>query len=82
MYKVYALYSEIYDKIYIGYTSDLETRIQSHNVLSKKGWTKKYRPWILIYSEEFASKREAMKREQELKTAQGRLFVRNLISKK
>ena len=48
----------------------------------EKGWTKKYRPWILIYSEEFESKVAAMKREQELKTAQGRLSVRNLISKK
>ncbi|MEX2479157.1 MAG: GIY-YIG nuclease family protein [Gracilimonas sp.] len=41
---VYALYSPTYEKIYIGYTSNLEQRLLSHNKLGKKGWTVKYRP--------------------------------------
>ncbi len=67
MYKVYVLYSSKYDKIYIGYTSNLESRIQSHNYFSTKGYTMKYRPWEVVYTEDFETKGEAMKREKELK---------------
>lgn len=59
MYTVYALHSHRYNKIYIGYTSDLHSRLKSHNELSKKGLTVKYRPWNLVYSEEFVTKSEA-----------------------
>jgi len=38
-YTVYTLYSPDYDKIYIGYTSDLESRMISHNEKGTKGWT-------------------------------------------
>ena len=38
MYTVYVLYSEEHDKIYIGYTSNLEQRLKSHNELGTKGW--------------------------------------------
>ena len=44
MYVVYILYSAKYNKIYIGYTSNLRARLVSHNELGKKGWTIKYRP--------------------------------------
>ena len=50
MYKVYVLYSESYNKIYIGFTGNLEARLISHNELATKGWTIKYRPWVLIYT--------------------------------
>ena len=75
MFTVYVLYSEKYNKIYIGYTSNIENRMLSHNELSNKGYTKKFRPWILAYSEEFESKKEAMKREKELKSGKGRRFI-------
>jgi len=48
MYTVYALYSAKYEKIYIGFTSDLTKRLSSHNHLSHKGYTAKYRPWELV----------------------------------
>lgn len=35
MYTVYVLYSIRYDKIYIGYTSNLKERLLQHNELSK-----------------------------------------------
>jgi putative endonuclease len=34
-------------------TSNPEERLRSHNELGKKGWTKNYRPWIIIYKEEY-----------------------------
>ena len=69
----------MFDKIYIGMTSNLSERFLSHNKLSKKGWTKRYRPWEIIYTEKYPTKTEALKREKELKTARGRIFARSKI---
>jgi putative endonuclease len=69
MFTVYVLYSERYDKIYVGFTSNLEQRLLSHNELGTKEWSIKFRPWVVIHTELFESKQEAMKREKELKTA-------------
>ena len=81
MYALYILYSVKYNKIYIGYTSDIENRIFSHNETGK-GWTKNFRPWQLIYKEEFEKKKDATDREKQLKTAKGRNWIWNeLISK-
>ena len=80
MFTVYVLFSKDYNKIYIGFTSDLGQRLLFHNELGKKGWTIKFRPWQLIYKEEYASKPAAMKREKELKTATGRKFIWSLIT--
>ena len=80
-YTVYVLYSDQYDKIYVGYTSDLESRLRSHNELSIKGWTIKFRPWNLVHYEMFESKTLALNRERELKSYQGRLFIRKVILK-
>jgi putative endonuclease len=79
MFTVYVLYSEKFDKIYIGYTSDLKKRLLSHNQLATMGWTIRYRPWKLVHKEEFGIKSEAIKREKELKSYQGRKFIREQI---
>ncbi|MEA2076956.1 MAG: GIY-YIG nuclease family protein [Candidatus Marinimicrobia bacterium] len=79
LYTVYALYSKKYDKIYIGYTSDLIKRFHSHNELGIKGYTVRYRPWEVVYIEIYYSKREAIKREIELKSSRGRRFIRDQL---
>ena len=81
MFKVYVLYSKDFDKIYIGYTANIEDRLLSHNKLAKKGWTIKFRPWIVAFFEEFETKKEALNREKQLKSAKGREFVWNYIDK-
>lgn len=81
MFYVYVLHSPTYNKIYIGFTSDLEVRFKSHNELGTKGWTIKFRPWTLVYHERFSTKAEAMKQEKELKSAKGRSFIRAAILK-
>ena len=79
MFVTYVLYSATFDKIYIGYTSDLEQRLLSHNVFANKGYTIKYRPWEILFTEQFASKTEAMSREKQLKSGVGREMIWNLI---
>lgn len=78
LFFTYVLYSKKYDKIYTGFTSNLDKRIYYHNK-GIKGWTVKYIPWNLVYSEEFSTKKEALKREKELKSYQGRKFIKEKI---
>jgi putative endonuclease len=79
MFYVYVLYSKEYDKIYIGFTSNLEARLAHHNHPQNKGWTAKYKPWELLYHEVFDGKSEAMVREKQLKSARGRQFIKSLL---
>jgi putative endonuclease len=81
MYFVYGLYSPGYKKIYIGFTSDLERRLFFHNNPINRGYTSRFRPWIVIYSEVQPYKRAAMRREKQLKSAKGRLFIKTFIPK-
>jgi len=79
MFYTYAIFSEKFNKIYIGYTSNIEQRLIDHNERSTKGFTVKFRPWRLIHLEEFETKKMALNREKQLKSAKGRQFIWNLI---
>lgn len=81
-YTAYTLYAPDFDKIYIGYTSNLKARLLSHNEKGTKGWTIKYRPWKLIFTETFESKQEAIEREKQLKSSRGRASVWEKVDKK
>ena len=78
---VYILFSEGYNKTYVGFTSNLIERFKSHNYLSEKGYTIKFRPWKVIYVEFFTTKSEALKREKLFKTGKGRELIKEIISK-
>ena len=81
MFYVYIIVSLNFQKTYVGFTSDIEKRLIAHNHTNNKGWTKRFQPWTLLYSEEFEHKNEAMKRELELKSGKGREFIKTLIQK-
>lgn len=70
-YVVYILWSSAYNKTYIGFTSNLIARFHSHNNLGKKGWTKRYRPWSVVFVAFFSSKKEALFFEKFLKSGVG-----------
>jgi putative endonuclease len=82
MFVVYVLYSPAFKKTYTGYTADLQKRLLSHNQLATKGFTIKFRPWVLIYSQPFETKTQAIKKEKELKMGKGRALIQNLIKEK
>ncbi len=79
MYTVYVLYSRRFDRIYIGFTSDMENRLRSHNEFATKGYTTKFRPWEIAFTENYTDKNEAMKREKALKAGKGREYIWNYI---
>lgn len=65
---VYILYSEQFDKYYIGQTDSLELRLERHNAFeTTNSYTSKYRPWILKNSFEVKTRGEAIKIERKLK---------------
>ena len=79
-FTVYVLYSDVYDKIYIGQTENLERRLFEHNNGSLSKYTKRYMPRKVIYSEKYKSRSEAFIREKQLKSQKGREFIWNLIN--
>ena len=78
MYTVYAIYSKQIDRFYIGQTSSLVKRLISHREFNK-GFTARADDWKLIYSEEVTTRREAILREKQLKSGNGRNFLKSLI---
>ncbi|MDC1223902.1 GIY-YIG nuclease family protein [Pelagibacteraceae bacterium] len=53
-------------KSYVGYTNNLEKRLEKHNSNKGAKSTKGYK-WLLIYNKKFKSKSEAMSYEYKLK---------------
>ncbi|PJA86548.1 MAG: endonuclease [Candidatus Moranbacteria bacterium CG_4_9_14_3_um_filter_42_9] len=75
MFTVYILRSLKNKKRYIGYTSkDSFIRLNEHSRGCNK-WARKNKPFVIIYSEEFTDKKEAIKRENFLKSGQGRKWL-------
>ncbi|WP_167606240.1 GIY-YIG nuclease family protein [Maribellus sediminis] len=80
-YFVYILQSEKDSSFYIGYTSDLDQRLQKHNSGSTR-YSSRKRPWKLVYVEDFLDKSEAIRRERFLKKQRNRSFYQRLIDAK
>ncbi len=70
MFYVYILKSESSSKHYIGSTNDLARRLVDHNH-GKTIATRNKGPWSIIYSEEYFSRSEAVKREYQIKSYKG-----------
>jgi len=80
-YYVYVLQSEADNTTYIGYTSDLKSRLSAHNSGKTKSLKHKL-PVKLVYCEAYNSKTLAIKRELHLKknsAAKKELFSRIFI---
>jgi len=81
MYYVYILESIKYkNKYYTGSTSNIVKRINEHNAGRSRS-TKPFKPWELVYHEEFPDRGEARKRENQIKRYKGGEAFRKLIMK-
>ncbi|MFZ1370746.1 MAG: GIY-YIG nuclease family protein [Ferruginibacter sp.] len=81
VFKTYILYSASLDKYYIGSTGmNTAARLVKH-LANHKGFTAKTKDWIIVYTEEFSTKTEAILRERQLKGWKNRSRIRELISK-
>lgn len=77
MYYVYAIKSTLKNFIYVGLTSDFNTRLIRHN----RGYeqtTKPYRPFKVIHVEIVSNRLEARKLEKFFKSGYGKEILKEL----
>ncbi|PWN68854.1 GIY-YIG nuclease family protein [Chryseobacterium phosphatilyticum] len=76
----YILYSISLDQYYVGHCcEELQERLRKH-LSEHKGFTSKTKDWIIVYTEEFTSKKEAYKRERQIKAWKSKIRIQKLIN--
>jgi putative endonuclease len=79
MFITYILFSETFQKFYIGLTSEeVNTRVYKH-LSNHIGFTAKAKDWTIVYTEQFATKSEALAREKQLKNWKSNRRIKELI---
>ncbi len=73
MFFTYVLKGQKDNKLYIGFTENLEKRLSEHNNGLVEA-TKDRRPFIMVYYEACLDKHKALKRELYFKSGFGRRF--------
>jgi putative endonuclease len=79
--KAFAVYviRSVEGRMYIGYSRDVKKRIRQHNAKANRGWTRRFHDWTEIYREEFRTRRQAMRREKELKRIRSTKKYKELV---
>lgn len=77
-YWVYILESLKNKRRYIGMTTNPQRRLLFHN-LGKTRSTSHFAPYRIIYLEEYNNKKEALKRERQIKSYKGGEALKKLI---
>ncbi len=78
MFYTYAIKSLNRNYIYVGLTNNVNRRLEEHN----KGYnktTKPYKPFKLIYKEEFVTRNKAREKEKYLKSGIGKEFLKSIL---
>jgi len=68
MWSVYVIQNDVTSEKYIGFTSNLKKRINTHNSVGQKFTTRKKGKWVVVYAELFRNKIDAVNRERRLKS--------------
>ena len=78
-FHLYVLQSETTGRYYVGQSEHLNERVAYHNANYSKALT--YRgPWKLVYTEEYATRGEAVRRERYIKRQKDRRFIEGLVA--
>ncbi|OGL73758.1 hypothetical protein A3C96_03090 [Candidatus Uhrbacteria bacterium RIFCSPHIGHO2_02_FULL_60_10] len=78
MYFTYIIRSGLDGRYYYGSASDVHARLAAHNSGSS-AYTKKFRPWYLVWFGAFGSKQKAEEFERYLKCGFGHAFSRKRL---
>ncbi len=76
---MYILKSKKDQRYYIGQTNNVEKRLHRHNAGTVKA-TRNRRPFEVIYTEEYKSREQAMKREKYIKSLKGGNEFKKILS--
>ena len=78
MFYVYVIQAKE-GRFYIGSTEDITKRLQQHNSKQFRGWTNRFNDWKLVYSEQFDTRTDAIKREKQIKSMKGGKAFKMLV---
>jgi len=78
-YCVYVLFSEKDHLLYIGFTTNLENRLNRHNTGGNKSTAPRI-PFQLIFCEYYLFKDDALKREEYFKTSAGKRTLKLMLA--
>ncbi|OJW81348.1 MAG: hypothetical protein BGO69_13690 [Bacteroidetes bacterium 46-16] len=79
IFTLYIIYSQKLDRYYTGHTSDIDMRITQHNS-GISDFTSVTNDWKVVYSETYATREEARKREAAIKKKKSRKYIEWLVS--
>ncbi len=77
-YFLYILKSKVVAKFYVGISQNPTLRLEYHNTI-EKGFTSRYRPWEIVYTQEFRSKSEALVVEQKIKRWKSKKMIERIL---
>jgi len=78
MHYVYILFSQKLNKFYIGYTADLNQRMQYHQMALKGKFTAAANDWEVYITIECSSKKQALAIERHIKHMKSKKYIQNL----
>jgi putative endonuclease len=79
MHYVYILHSEKLNRFYIGYTSDISTRLEFHKNADYHKFTYNADDWKLMFSFECETKLQALAIEKHIKQMKSKIYILNLM---
>ena len=80
MYWVYIIYCKPFDRYYIGYSEDPNHRLIEHNEGINRSTKFGAPDWVLVYTESFRSRIDAMRREKAIKARKSKKYIQSLIT--
>ena len=76
---VYILFSDKLIKYYIGYTADIQVRLNLHSHSAKGKFTHRADDWVLAFQIACESKGQALDIEKHIKSMKSKTYIGNLI---
>ena len=77
-YITYVLKSKLDNNFYVGYTTNLDQRLDEHNSGRVKS-TNARRPFEVVYYEVCCNQKDALHREKYLKSSYGKRYIKNRL---
>ena len=80
LFYVYIIENTLNNGWYIGFSTDVERRLEEHNAKIGSEHTRKTKgDWKIIYLEGYIDKRDALGREKYLKSGSGRKYIKKQL---
>jgi putative endonuclease len=77
-FSVYILHSQKLNRFYIGFTSNLEKRLEFHHNAESHKFTSKAKDWEVYLKIECKSKGQALAIEKHIKKMKSKVYIQNL----